>query len=137
MRFYHRNSMQLSSVLTTQRNKSVAIATPIAKHQLDARRRLPYETDTEGSYNPLSSRFHKLHYPQKTDRAYTPNLACARLPELLAFLASGTAVELPCNGADFPLTSGFDDLSSHLFSERNKDVFDQMTMTTTARQTRC
>lgn len=37
--------------------------------------------------------------------------------ELLAVSASGTALELPVDEADFPVTSAFNDLSLHLFPE--------------------
>lgn len=82
----------------------------------------------------LGNSFHSYvqrwaHRPKK-DNADRPH-------ELLAVSASGTAVELPVNEADFPVTSAFNDLSLHLFPEWKVSELDMPRSVTSAPQIIC
>lgn len=80
--------------------------------------------------NSFHSYVQRWAHRSKKDNADRPH-------ELLAVSASGTAVELPVNEADFPVTSAFNDLSLHLFPEWKVSELDTPPSVTSAPQISC
>lgn len=86
--------------------------------------------DCTGAGNSFHSYVQRWAQRSKKDNADRPH-------ELLAVSASGTAVELPVNEADFAVTSAFNDLSLHLFPEWKVSEHDMPQSTASAPQIIC
>ena len=86
--------------------------------------------DCTAAGNSFHSYVQRWAHNPKKDNADRPH-------ELLAVSASGTAVELPVNEADFPVASAFNDLSLHLFPEWKVSELDLPQSITSAPQIIC
>ena len=83
--------------------------------------------DCTGASNRFHSYVQRCTHRSQKDNADRPH----------AVSASGTAVELPVNEADFPVTSAFNDLSLHLFPEWKVSELDMPQSVTSAPQIIC